>query len=857
MIIKEPEGRILTNLTSFFRNKKVIIYIIVIISYTGFAFMSGAHVKSRGYIGNIIKPLLTRPYSYGKKIIKGLVAKTEHISIDIKQKDFMKIAYKRSAALQHGILISSVDDYVPAIIRYKDAEFKANIRLKGDLRDHWEGDKWSLRIKIAGDNTLFGMKTFSIQNPSTRNYIYEWLFHKMLSREGLLAMRYKFIDVTINGKKMGIYALEEHFDSRILSFNNRREGPIFKFNFGNQIDVFQESKILNDSLLGSQFRFGKDLLTSFLNGDKKTSTVFDVQKLARYMALCDLTAASHAVSAHNIRFYFNPVTALFEPIGFDAEIFLARGDEQFLRGEWKFLGDVSDIPWKNLPYRSEDFFQINIFNDPVFFREYVKQLEMVADPGYINKLLEDIQRELNENLDIIYSEYPMFEFRKDYLFRNQQYIRDILEQKYVQAFYKKSDNNEIVIEFLNFQSFPLEVTDLSYKDKIRFRPVQESLIPATLPGFLPKPLRITFQLAQGTEWNPETINELTFNFKVLGASKIRQTPVLPYPYLTDDNFNSDHFRKQQDIHMIKYLDIDDQSKTISFKLKNLFIDKDLVIPEGYRLICHAGTKINLTKSAKIVSNSPLEFIGDQENPIIIKSGDSTGQGILVMANQQLSHLSNVHFINLASPTVGNYSLTGAVTFYESDVKISSSIFKDSRSEDALNIIRSSFEISNTLFENSKSDAFDGDFTKGTISNSSFVNSTNDAIDVSGSQITINNIFINNAGDKAISVGEMSNMEGGEVKIINSQIGIASKDLSTVNLSGVSLADTKVGFAVFQKKSEFGPGEMHIKRLAIKDVEVPYLIEKGSTLTLEGNYIKNTGNKIKEILYGVEYGKSSR
>lgn len=104
------------------------------------------------------------------------------------------------------------------------------LRLKGDWTDHLGGDKWSFRIKVRGDDTLLGMKVFSIQDPETKNYVNEWLFHRALEREEIISPRYDFVDVTINGKHKGIFALEEHFEKQLIEHNQYRAGPILRMN---------------------------------------------------------------------------------------------------------------------------------------------------------------------------------------------------------------------------------------------------------------------------------------------------------------------------------------------------------------------------------------------------------------------------------------------------------------------------------------------------------------------------------------------------------------------------------------------------------------------------------------------------
>ncbi len=217
----------------------------------------------------------------------------------------------------------------------------------------------------------------------------------------------------------------------------------------------------------------------------------------------------------------------------------------------------------------------------------------------------------------------------------------------------------------------------------------------------------------------------------------------------------------------------------------------------------------------------------------------------------------VKFDNLSNPSQNGWELTGAVTFYESPVKISHCQFTRSRAEDALNIFRSSFEIDNTLFSESMADAFDGDFIKGKIHNSSFVNCGNDAIDVSGSVISLQNIFINGVGDKGLSAGENSQITANQIDIKNAALSVTSKDMSEIKIENLNLYENRVGFTVFQKKSEFGPASITVNNLKTVNVEVPYLLENKSKLILDNKAMQPSGKNIKDLLYGVEYGKSSK
>ena len=132
-------------------------------------------------------------------------------------------------ALRQGYWIPSDEDYVPVTIHYKNQTLHGKARLKGDNPDHYYGEKWSLRFKLDGDDRLDHMGEFGIHTPWTRNYMAEWLYQQALAREGVPGLSYRFVDVTINGKSMGTYALEQEFDDGITWYNREPPGPIIRF----------------------------------------------------------------------------------------------------------------------------------------------------------------------------------------------------------------------------------------------------------------------------------------------------------------------------------------------------------------------------------------------------------------------------------------------------------------------------------------------------------------------------------------------------------------------------------------------------------------------------------------------------
>ena len=216
----------------------------------------------------------------------------------------------------------------------------------------------------------------------------------------------------------------------------------------------------------------------------------------------------------------------------------------------------------------------------------------------------------------------------------------------------------------------------------------------------------------------------------------------------------------------------------------------------------------------------------------------------------------VHFDGLRNPADQLWNLTGAITFYNSPIEISNCIFSNIKAEDSINIVKSKFSFKNSQIIRSKSDSIDLDFSDGIIENISIIDAGNDGIDISGSNIKMNYVSIDGAKDKAFSVGEEANIEANNVEIKDAEIAFASKDKSTIIADSISVANSKVGFVVFQKKPEYGSASMNISNGSIQNVETPYLLEPNSDLTINEKKYKTNVENVESLLYGVQYGKKS-
>ena len=238
MQIKSNKNKKLKLIANIFKSNLRIISITGLSLFIPFTVL--AHSPTRRFLYKVV-PVKYQDSAYriykkipklpliAKNYIKGNLTNPTKLSLGMNFKNYKKLENKAEEAKNIGFLISNPNDFVNATLTHEKRALKAKVRLKGDELDHLKNKKWSFRVKIKNDETFNGMNTFSLQSPKTRNFIHEWVYHKLLEKENLPPLQYLFVKLDLNGKDLGIYALEEHFDKQLLESNGFKEGPIIKY----------------------------------------------------------------------------------------------------------------------------------------------------------------------------------------------------------------------------------------------------------------------------------------------------------------------------------------------------------------------------------------------------------------------------------------------------------------------------------------------------------------------------------------------------------------------------------------------------------------------------------------------------
>ena len=784
-----------------------------------------------------------------ERIIQDNIYQPEVLNLHLRDKHLLRIENKRTEAIKAGLLETAEDDWVKAklLSSKNEEELPVELRLKGDWLDHLKGEKWSFRIKVKDPFAWNRLKSFSVQTPAARDFLSEWLLHKLWEKEDVLTPRYDFIKLQLNGKPLGIYVYEEHFDKQLPEFKQRREGVIIrlaedgfwasikrqlehvestvnydipqpeKLKENAVIRPFKESQSLKNPILTQQFEVAQTLLHQYVFQQKSPEEIFDLNRMAKYFAICDVMGAYHGLIWHNQRFYYNPVTSKLEPVGFD-------GFPEEQRFKSSFIGNGS----LNKNFKNDRFLFDQLFRNRDFFVQYIRYLYQYTSRPYLESFLNDIRPELEKRLNLVKMEFPAYDFTEaNFIKRAQRVHLQLLplNEASLRAFRQNPVETKGWLKVSNLHGLPLEIIGTGLGNNEVENPLTE---PVILAGFQ-------------NDYLDSRYEDLELNypanflyFRVLGLDSVFHTPIINWKLPAaiapaQELFGSSTLSKQSFYQL--------GEKSVHFPAGKHQTDENIIIPEGYSVSFEAGCELDLIKAASFISKSPVRMLGNPEQSIRIFSSDRSAGGFTVMQAAEKSVLNYVVFENLNTLQHKNWQLTGAVTFYESNVDIQNSIFRSNLCEDALNLIRCQFQLDRILIRDTPFDGLDVDFGQGKIKNSQFINTANDGVDLSGSFIQIENCLMDNCQDKGISVGEETVAYVHSATIKNSNIGVASKDLSRLTIQHISLENCQLGFTAYQKKPEFGGSKIIARNYTADRVKRLYNIPVNNSLILRGQTIE--------------------
>ena len=550
----------------------------------------------------------------------------EELKLIVTKSDLTHLEKKREKAIARGMLFVEADSYVPAkIVSMKDT-LTGQIRLKGHMLDHLKGDKWSYRVKLSDGLQYDGMKRFSLQHPGTRNYVHEWVFHEMLKREGIIALSYNFINLKLNDKDLGVYAVEEHFAEELLEKNDRPKGAIVRFNpklywKGREtrdidgysiweeyskyqcsfIEPYDRSRVFRDTTLLRNFTKLNKILSDFQNGKLMTSEVFDVEKLATYHAIIDLIGGHHSLDWSDIKYYLNDSSGKIEPVGYES--FSVQKSIR-ISGMFNYVDD---------PTRHNEFHKI-IFSDSDFLSTYIRKLEELLAPSYLDNLFESIENDLQKNLAILNSEFPYKQFDPSMYYYNQGIVGKLIDMPQgMHGYFSDMDSSGISLGLGAINTLPIEVFGIDIDGK--YQEIEPFVIPSKKQGELIRYDEYCIRIKKKLRKKFSYGSEVKLAWRLLGKDETKFTPLFSSHYKMEFGTSADNGAITEPLSDAG----GNEPQIVVFGKGTHCIDLPTKIIGKDELWITEGAELVFREKGKLIVDCCTYFKGSEEFPIKIRT----------------------------------------------------------------------------------------------------------------------------------------------------------------------------------------------------------------------------------------------
>ncbi|MCK5279233.1 MAG: hypothetical protein KAK04_11850, partial [Cyclobacteriaceae bacterium] len=320
--------------------------------------------------------------------------------------------------------------------------------------------------------------------------------------------------------------------------------------------------------------------------------------MAKLFVIADLMNNRHALYRTNLRFYFNPITCLVEPIARE----WGTLSNKSLEKQTLFL-ERPEIASRHYILKRDPILHM-IYDNLEFKTHFLKEAEALSEPKFLDQLLKRNGDKLNALLTKVYLDWPFYELPTHTLYENQLYMRSALfsDVNSLTAYFDKKENDHIILYLRNQQDLPLEIFHLSWRDSLLFYPEH----PIILDDEVGAQVRLGhFKIPHRQNWADSLILELKIYYNILGLESGRRS-ALVFPWQFEDRFEhtGSPVVKNANYNSFDFIK-ENEGNEILISAGDWTIAKDLIIPAGKRFVVEPGAKIDLINHSRIICYSPI------------------------------------------------------------------------------------------------------------------------------------------------------------------------------------------------------------------------------------------------------------
>ena len=711
-----------------------------------------------------------------------------------------------------GITDQSKGNYGASIaLTYPDGHRcvdRAQIRLQGDHGDHLKpgprGIETSLDVSLESGHVA-GIVHFKLFIPETRNGNNEVLATTLVSEVGLLSPRTFFIEATVNGMETR-YIFQEKFRNEFLERNQIPESPIFqgdeRFGMGWTRHSDSEDVQANDSLfwttrlsnphfaeLGpiaraiteeglSRLNQAYGQATRGLQATRQNTATPGIARITGILGDVDLPVLGE--SSGNTVNEMAKYSALLLAIGEDAGFFhgLARHNHRFVYDPW--LGTVR----------------------PIYYDGGVSLLS--STPGFLDRIRVRI-------MDLIDYQEPVT-LVAPAIAKAAEELRQDLASIDLQSF-----STRLI-------RYGAEIDDQELHELIRTGGVIDDRLKsiAASAGQAPS----DHLLAERFSGLQDESISLVFGSKpageftacVLGAGICQPLSLSP----------------AEQVSLIRgRLIIDDTDYLFIGNSYSAYRDGRLQpdrLAEGWQHQTLVGSTTLSTRQLFDIQVDPsrqiLKLAARQSGAqAVIWNGLLDGWTIVFEGADLLDQTDRTGI-----EPYDYRGITGCLNFRDIQLSNVSAVFQRGSCEDGIHFLRATGNLALIDVSDTTSDAVDMDFSELSVTELVVTRAGDDCVDFSAGTYTVSTARLRGCADKGVSVGESARSEFERLFVVDTAVGIASKDSSFSKVHHAVFDDVTVCGTVYRKKQAFGGGSLILEESTCDSGD--YREQEGSMLRVE-------------------------
>lgn len=508
---------------------------LVALMLLGLLYYLGIYSERTGFVEQVLDPNLKRVTNPVLNAFRGKPPAVPLLDIRLEDDAMDSLRNMRDRALEAGWVEADMAHPLPIKLYLSEGYKVATLALREGHADPLSKEDWPFHMRLVPGDTVLGMETFDLRPVQNAEPLYAWLFQQAVGEDGAPAFPIALSDLKLNGKDLGLYALEGRVDSTMLKHWGRGIGPVMRFDDGmrNQAELAMSARrypsdpspqsewlsapilashmntVLSDPAHAERFRGAMAALEGFRSGTLPASEVFDAKGFAHLLALSDLLGASDAMNWWNLRFLADSASGKLIPLpqrGLSGE---AIRNLQALRSGHSMR---QGIP-------STDFID-RILMDPAVYQAYVAYLDTVSRPGWLEGLLERKAPGLASMERILVAELPGSKFELEIAEHCRTVIQQNLRPRDLVLAYPYSAGDRVSVA--NVHALPVEVVALvTERDTValgrplvlwprdRDRPIVYTTLPPLPPGKSGRPTAVVARLVGLEETRSVPIRAIT------------------------------------------------------------------------------------------------------------------------------------------------------------------------------------------------------------------------------------------------------------------------------------------------------------------------------------------------------------